>query len=109
YNQRDYVNLMASTSIGNLPARRLGVAGRISYSFDDKYLFETNMGYNGSENFPKGKRFGFFPSVSAGWIVSNEEFWNVGAINSLKLRGSYGRVGNDLIGGERFLFLTTIN
>lgn len=109
YNQRDYVNLMAGTSIGNLPARRLGVAGRISYSFDDKYLFETNMGYNGSENFPKGKRFGFFPSVSAGWIVSNEEFWRVSAINSLKLRGSYGQVGNDLIGGERFLFLTTIN
>ncbi len=109
YNQRDHVNLMAGTSIGNLPARRMGVAGRISYSFDDKYLLETNMGYNGSENFPKGKRFGFFPSISAGWVVSNEGFWGEWLVNSLKVRGSLGRVGNDLIGAERFLFLTTIN
>lgn len=109
YNQRDYVELMAGTSIANLPARRMGIAGRLGYSFDNKYLFETNMGYNGSENFPKGKRFGFFPSVSAGWIITNEKFWGINAINSLKLRGSYGQVGNDLIGGERFLFLTTIN
>jgi len=109
FNQRDYVNLMASTSIGNLPSRRQGIAGRLGYSFKDKYLLETDMGYNGSENFPKGKKFGFFPSVSAGWVISNESFWNVSFVNSFKIRGSYGQVGNDMIGGERFLFLTTIN
>ena len=74
YNQRDFVNLMAGTSILNLPARRMGVAGRISYSYNNRYLLETNMGYNGSENFPKGKRFGFFPSVSAGWICQMNRF-----------------------------------
>jgi TonB-linked SusC/RagA family outer membrane protein len=109
YNQRDYVNLMAGTSIANLPARRMGVAGRLNYSYKNKYLFETNIGYNGSENFPKGNRFGFFPSVSAGWLVSNEKFWGDWFINRLKIRGSFGQVGNDQIGGERFLFLTTIN
>ncbi|MBD1420890.1 TonB-dependent receptor [Sphingobacterium chuzhouense] len=108
YNQRDYVNLMASNSIGNLPARRLGLAARVSYSYQNKYLLETNMGYNGSENFPKGKRFGFFPSVSAGWVISNEDFWNQDIVNSLKIRGSYGQVGNDQIGGDRFLFLTNV-
>ena len=109
FNQRDYVNLMAPTSIGNLPSRRQGIAGRVGYSYKDKYLLETDMGYNGSENFPKGKRFGFFPSVSAGWVISNESFWKTDFINMLKIRGSYGRVGNDQIGGNRFLFLTTIN
>jgi TonB-linked SusC/RagA family outer membrane protein len=109
YNQRDYVDLMASSSILNLPSRRQGMAGRISYSYKDRYLLETDMGYNGSENFPKGKKFGFFPSVSAGWVISNEKFWNVDFITNLKIRGSYGQVGNDMIGGSRFLFLTTIN
>ena len=109
YNQRDFVNLMAGTSIGNLPARRMGLAGRLSYSYQNKYLLETNMGYNGSENFPKGRRFGYFPSVSAGWVISNEKFWGDWLVNSFKIRGSYGKVGNDQIGGERFLFLTTVN
>ena len=109
YNQRDYVNLMAGSSILNLPSRRQGLATRISYSYKDRYLLETNMGYNGSENFPKGKKFGLFPSVSAGWVISNESFWNNNFITNLKIRGSYGQVGNDMIGGARFLFLTTIN
>lgn len=109
YNQRDYVNLMAGSSILNLPSRRQGVASRISYSYRDRYLLETNLGYNGSENFPKGKKFGIFPSVSAGWVISNETFWDSDFLTKLKIRGSYGRVGNDMIGGARFLFLTTIN
>lgn len=110
FNQRDYVNLEAGNSISNLPQRRQGVAARATYSYNNKYLVEFDMGYNGSENFPPGKRFGFFPSVSGGWILSNEGFWGeTNVINELKLRGSYGKVGNDQIGGERFLYLTTVN
>ena len=109
-NQRDYVDLEAGSSIANLPQRRQGIAARATYSYNNKYLVEFDMGYNGSENFPPGKRFGFFPSVSGGWVLSNESFWgHSNIINELKLRGSYGKVGNDQIGGERFLYLTTVN
>lgn len=108
YNQRDYVDLTAGSSILNLPFRKQGVSGRATYSFDDRYLAEVNFGYNGSENFPKGKRFGLFPAFSAGWVVSNENFWNISVINHFKIRGSHGKVGNDQI-GQRFLFLNTIN
>src|SRR5690606_25682298 len=96
------------SSILNLPYRRQGVAGRATYSYKDRYLAEVNFGYNGSENFPKGSRFGFFPAYSAGWVVSNESFWNISAINNFKIRASHGKVGNDQI-GQRFLFLNTIN
>ena len=106
YNQRDYVHITASTSIGNLPFRRQGISARATYAYDNKYLLEYNMGYNGSENFPKGQRFGFFPSVSAGYVIlGKDNNW----LNEMKLRGSYGLVGNDQIGANRFLFLTTVN
>ncbi|WP_270087428.1 SusC/RagA family TonB-linked outer membrane protein [Sphingobacterium sp. SYP-B4668] len=108
YNQRDYVALTAGSSILNLPYRRQGIAGRATYSFKDRYLAEVNFGYNGSENFPKGRRFGFFPAYSAGWVISNENFWDVSIINNFKIRASSGKVGNDQI-GQRFLFLNTIN
>ncbi len=108
YNQRDYVDLTASSSISNLPYRKQGVSGRVNYAFKDKYLAEVNFGYNGSENFPKGRRFGFFPAFSAGWVVSQEAFWKVEAMNHFKIRASHGKVGNDQI-GQRFLFLNTIN
>lgn len=107
-NQRDAVELTAGSSLYNLPYRRNGVAARITYEFDSRYLLEGNMGYNGSENFPQGKQYGFFPSVSAGWVISNESFWKLNAVNSLKIRGSYGKVGNDKIGGRRFLYLSTM-
>jgi TonB-linked SusC/RagA family outer membrane protein len=109
YNDRDYVDLTAGSSILNLPYRQQGFAGRVTYNYDNRYLAEFNAGYNGSENFPEGKRFGFFPSVSVGWNISQEKFFDVGFINNLKLRASRGRVGNDQIGGTRFLFLTKIN
>ncbi len=108
-NRREYVNLSAGTSIGNIPFRRQGLASRVTYDYDSRYLLEFNGGYNGSENFPKGKRYGFFPSGAVGWVVSNENFWNKNVVSSLKLRGSYGKVGNDQIGGDRFLFQSTIN
>lgn len=107
FNQRDYVSLTASSSILNIPYRRQGLAGRTTYGYDNRYFAEINFGYNGSENFPKGKRYGFFPSFSAGWVVSNESFWKVPVVSTLKFRASHGRVGNDQI-NQRFLFLSTI-
>ncbi|SOD15093.1 SusC/RagA family TonB-linked outer membrane protein [Pedobacter xixiisoli] len=107
FNQRDYVSLTASSSILNIPYRRQGLAGRTTYGFGNRYFAEINFGYNGSENFPAGKRYGFFPSFSAGWVVSNERFWKVPVISNLKFRASHGRVGNDQI-NQRFLFLSTI-
>lgn len=92
-----------------LPFNLMGVAGRLTYGFDNKYFAEFNAGYNGSEQFAKGRRFGFFPAVSAGWIISNENFLaNNKTFTLLKLRGSYGEVGNDRIGSSRFLYLDNI-
>src|SRR5690625_1907303 len=107
-NKRDYVDLTAGSSLGNLPYRRNGLASRLVYDYDNRYFLEFNMGYNGSENFPEGKQYGFFPSFSGGWVISNEKFWNSEVVNSVKIRGSAGQVGNDAIGGRRFLFLSTM-
>ena len=73
-------------------------------------LQNLNFGYNGSEQFPKGKRYGFFPSISLGYVITNEDFWNPEwAVSNLKIRGSYGEVGNDISNSARFLYLTTMN
>lgn len=110
YNQQDYVDANAGNSIAALPNRFQGLVGRGTYSYKDKYFVEVNAGYNGSENFPKGHRFGFFPSYAAGWIISEEDFFkeNVHFMDFLKIRGSYGLKGNDQIGGRRFAYLTTV-
>lgn len=90
----------------NVPKGVVGFAGRITYSYDNRYFVEFNAGYNGSENFPEGKRFGFFPAYSAGWILTNEKFFPKNDILTfLKIRASYREVGNDQIGGDRFLYL----
>ena len=105
YNQRSY-------DWGDVqPNRTQGIAGRLSYTFDRRYISEFNFGYNGSENFAKGKRFGFFPSVAIGWLISEESFMRnlQEDITKLKLRASVGSVGNDNIGGRRFAYITTIN
>ena len=95
----------------SLPHRNIGLAGRASYSYDNRYFGEFNFGYNGSERFYKDKQFGFFPTIGMGWVVSNEKFWNSNFINKLKLRGSYGLVGNDAIGRaeDRFFYLSSVN
>ncbi len=103
YNQQEYRNG------ANTPYVYQGLVGRTTYSYDKKYLGEVNIGYNGSENFAPGKRFGFFPAVSLGWVVSEEKFLKkLDFISFLKVRGSYGEVGNDklYIGGveQRFLY-----
>ena len=91
----------------SIPKGYVGLVGRVTYDYDTKYLLDFNIGYNGSENFAPGKRYGTFPSVSVGWIPSQEEWWapvkNV--ISYLKFRGSYGLVGNDNTNGARFLYL----
>ncbi|WP_345950859.1 TonB-dependent receptor [Mucilaginibacter sp. PAMB04274] len=88
------------------PRAAQGVLGRITYNFREKYFFEADAGYNGSENFAKGKQYGFFPAISAGWTISKESFLkNVEWLDFLKIRGSYGKVGNDQL-DQRFLFLT---
>jgi TonB-linked SusC/RagA family outer membrane protein len=92
-----------------LPFKLMGLASRLTYGYDDKYFFELNAGYNGSEQFAKGRRFGFFPAVSGGWVVSNEKFLaSSRVLTLLKIRGSYGTVGNDRIGSRRFLYLDDI-
>ncbi|MDP4276355.1 MAG: TonB-dependent receptor [Bacteroidota bacterium] len=109
YNNREYVDIIAGSSEANLPYRRQGIAGRLTYDYGRRYLGEFNFGYNGSEQFPKGKRYGFFPSLSLGWIASNEDFWNNNLISTFKLRGSLGQVGNDIASSARYLYLTRMN
>lgn len=105
----------ASTLQLSLPHRNLGLAGRLTYNYKSKYFVEGNFGYNGSERFASNHRFGFFPTIGGGWVVSNEKFWQDGNIGNivtrLKLRGSYGLVGNDNIDGvynNRFFYLSTV-
>lgn len=111
YNMRNRLVSTAGSVIGSIPYRNQALAGRLNYGYDDKYLLEVNAGYTGSENFEKGKKFGFFPAVSAGWVISKENFFSSlkETVNILKIRGSYGVVGNDNIGqGDRFPYLTKV-
>lgn len=87
----------------NVPFAHQGAGGRFTYAYNEKYIAELTFGYNGSENFPEGKRFGFFPALSAGWILSREAFLQQAEwLDFLKLRASWGLVGNDAVGGRRF-------
>ena len=90
-----------------VPFRYMGMSARATYDYKNKYLFEFNLGYNGSENFARGHRFGVFPAGSIGWVVSQEEFMkNVSWIDHLKLRASFGLVGNDQMPDNlRFAYL----
>ena len=86
FNAQEYVK--KGDALTRLPYRRLGVVGRATYGYKGKYLGEVNIGYNGSENFAPGHRFGFFPAFSLGWVASEESFFNVSFIDYLKLRAS---------------------
>lgn len=110
-SQKNYVGDKAKDSEAALPYRHQGIAGRITYSYDNRYFIEGNFGYNGSENFSPKHRFGFFPSVAVGYAVSNEKFFEPirKVVSLLKLKGSYGIVGNDQIGGSRrFIYNETV-
>lgn len=114
YTVREAKNGNESTLQKSLPTRNLGLAGRFTYGFSDRYFAEFNFGYNGSERFDKSHRWGFFPSGGLGWVVSNEKFWAdkpiSKVINMLKLKGSYGLVGNDNISdnNNRFFYLSEV-
>jgi len=113
------VNLLSSYEQGNsgtvetsLPARNQGVSGRFTYGFDNRYLAEFNFGYNGSERFAKGNRYGFFPSFGLAYHISNEKYWEPikDVITNFKIRTTYGLVGNDRIGdvNDRFFYLSRV-
>lgn len=111
YNQDQYDSNTATSDLTTtLPIRKQGVAARVSYDYAHKYMAELNMGYNGSENFAEGHRFGFFPSIALGWNISEEKFFQKakGVIHNLKLRASYGLVGN-ADANSRFMYLPIVD
>src|SRR5690606_39757755 len=87
----------------SLPSRNVALAGRFTYGYNNKYFAEVNFGLNGSERFDPKYRWGFFPSIGAGWQVSDEAFWSgmKNIVPSLKIRATYGLVGNDVIVSDR--------
>jgi TonB-linked SusC/RagA family outer membrane protein len=92
-----------------LPYNLRGFSSRITYGYKNKYYAEFDAGFNGSEQFEKGRRYGFFPSISGAWVISSESFMSqVTLLDFLKLRASYGSVGNDKLGSKRFLYLDDI-
>jgi len=94
----------------DVPYANQGTAFRVTYNYAEKYLFEVNAAYNGSENFAKGRRYGLFPAVALGWVASNEPFMkNIPFVDYLKIRGSYGLVGSDQLPGDRFGYLQFFN
>lgn len=89
-----------------VPFNYVGIVGRATYNYSQRYLAELNFGMNGSEQFAEGRRFGFFPSLSLGWVLTQENFMKgISAVEFLKLRGSFGQVGNDNISNRRFIYL----
>lgn len=112
YQLRNDVSLGAGSLQSSLPYRNIGLSGRFTYGYEDRYFLEFNFGYNGSERFYKDNRFGFFPSAGLAWNLSNEPWFKDGTnnfINNLRLRATYGLVGNDNISPNRFLYLSEIN
>jgi TonB-linked SusC/RagA family outer membrane protein len=108
---RNYLSANESTLQSSLPQRNIGLSGRFTYNYHDRYFVEYNFGYNGSEKFAKNHRWGFFPSYGGGWIVSNEAFWEPvkNIFSLLKFRYTYGLVGNDNIGEQRFFYMWDVN
>ncbi|MGL5894195.1 MAG: SusC/RagA family TonB-linked outer membrane protein, partial [Bacteroidales bacterium] len=108
YHQREYKK-PSDNIYKNLPFREQGIAGRFTYNYDNRYFTEFNFGYNGSDNFKKGHRFGFFPSIAAGYMLSNEEYFEPiqDQLSLLKIRGSIGLVGNSFT-DPRFPYLTEV-
>ncbi len=109
-DKRSIYSIYGETNDANLslPYKNNGGASRITYVYNSKYIAELSVAYMSSENYAKGKRLGYFPAASVGWIATNEKFLQHSkAITFLKLRASYGLVGNDDIGGTRFMYYQT--
>lgn len=100
----------SNASMAAIPMRYQGLSGRVTYGFDDTYFIDGNFGYTGSENFQKGQRFGFFPSVAVGWVPTQYNFIKKALpwLDFFKVRASYGSVGNDRISNKRFPYLTIV-
>lgn len=112
FNMRNFSYNYPNGYYWTFPKKNIGMAGRATYSFDSRYFAEFNFGYNGSENFSPKNRFGFFPSYALGYVISNEKFFEplTPVVSLLKLKASYGEIGNDQIGGgRRFAFNSTIS
>jgi TonB-linked SusC/RagA family outer membrane protein len=109
---RDFLTANAGNIQLSLPSRNAGVSGRATYSYGGRYFAEFNFGYNGSERFAANHRYGFFPSAGVAWSISSEDFWDNyrPVVNNLKLRYSYGLIGNDNIGtnADRFFYLSRV-
>ena len=97
--------------IAAIPKRRQNVSGRLSWGYNSTYFVDANFGYTGSDIFPKGERFGFFPSIAVGWAPTSYKWvqQHLPFVNFFKIRGSYGLAGNDNIANTRFPYLTIIN
>lgn len=112
-NESGITSVAANALQASLPRRNLSSAGRLAYGYDSRYFLELNFGYNGTERFAKNNRFGFFPSVGAGWVLSNEKFMLSlkDVISNLKFKYTYGLVGNDQIGSsyDRFFYLSLLS
>ena len=113
YQRKEELLGNAGSVIKSLPKRNQGISGRMSYGYDSRYFAEFNFGYNGSERFAQNERYGFFPSIGGAWMLSNEAFWRPieKVANKLKLKVTYGLVGNDAIGSDsdRFFYLSNMN
>ncbi|HEY0273500.1 MAG TPA: SusC/RagA family TonB-linked outer membrane protein, partial [Chitinophaga sp.] len=109
--QQQSVYSNATALVDALPHRNMGLAGRLAYNYKSKYYTEFNFGYNGSERFSKQHRYGFFPTIGGGWLLSEEKFFQplTAIFNRVKLRGSYGLVGNDAISDRRFFYSSNVN
>lgn len=114
YNQSDEQFPTEGNLYSSVPMRTQGITGRASYAFMNKYFAEFNFGYNGSENFRKGKRYGFFPAVAVGWVPTEESFmnWMKPAVDYMKIKLSHGTVGNDNLfydgSRQRFVYQTRV-
>ena len=107
FNQQSKLLYPKGTLEDAIPYRMMGIAGRATYSWKDRYFAEFNIGYNGAENFSPKHRFGTFPAFSVGWVVSNEKFWQPlsKAVSFLKIRYTDGKVGNSEVSDRRFMYL----
>ncbi len=111
FYQREKLDEFPGSYENALPYRNQGIAARVTYGFKDTYFFESNIGYNGSENFAPGHRFGLFPSAAIGYLISNEKFFKpiLPVVSMLKFKASYGLAGNDQISEtKRFAFNATM-
>jgi len=111
YYQQEKVNTINVGDVkASIPYRNMGLSGRVTYGYKDKYLLDFNFGYTGSENFEPGERFGLFPALSGAWVISEEPFVknNFKWLDLFKIRYSYGEVGNDQLTNDRFPYMSFI-